>query len=57
MGFINDLLNKCGQRSDREWHRENAIERRETTRDIAEEAERDYQRRLRDEREKPTRSR
>jgi len=57
MGFINDLLNKCGQRSDREWHRENAIERRETTRDIAEEAERDYQRRLRDEHEKPTRSR
>lgn len=51
MGWFNDLLHSTGARSDREWQRSNSIERGETTRSQANDAERDYQKRLEQERE------
>lgn len=51
MGWFNDLLQATGARSDREWQRSNSIERGETTRSQANDAERDYQKRLEQERE------
>lgn len=51
MGWFNDLTNAIGARSDREWHRSNSIDRGETTRTQANDAEKDYQKRLQMERD------